>query len=34
MAQVMRLQEILRRLAIVDEGFADDQAGLEDPNGH
>ena len=25
---VVRYQEILRRLAIVDEGFADDQAGL------
>ena len=28
MAQMMRFREILRRLAIVDEGFADDQAGL------
>ena len=28
MAQMMRFQEILRRLAIVEEGFADDQAGL------
>jgi len=29
MAQTMRFQEILRRLAIVDEGLAGDQAGLE-----
>jgi 4-carboxymuconolactone decarboxylase len=28
MAQMMTFQEILRRLAIVDEGFAGDQAGL------
>ena len=28
MAQTVRFREILRRLAIVDEGFADDQAGL------
>ena len=28
MAQMMRFREILRRLAIVEEGFADDQAGL------
>jgi alkylhydroperoxidase/carboxymuconolactone decarboxylase family protein YurZ len=28
MARTVRFQEILRRLAIVDEGFADDQAGL------
>jgi hypothetical protein len=28
MAQTVRFQEILRRLAIVDEGFVDDQAGL------
>ena len=28
MGQVMRYQEILRRLAIVDEGFVEDQAGL------
>ena len=28
MGQVVRYQEILRRLAIVDEGFAGDQAGL------
>jgi alkylhydroperoxidase/carboxymuconolactone decarboxylase family protein YurZ len=28
MGQTMRFQEILRRLAIVDEGFAGDQAGL------
>ena len=28
MTQTVRFREILRRLAIVDEGFADDQAGL------
>jgi alkylhydroperoxidase/carboxymuconolactone decarboxylase family protein YurZ len=28
MAQMMTFQEILRRLAIIDEGFAGDQAGL------
>jgi peptide-methionine (S)-S-oxide reductase len=28
MTQMVRFQEILRRLAIVDEGFAGDQAGL------
>jgi 4-carboxymuconolactone decarboxylase len=28
MSQAMRFQEILRRLAIVDEGFVGDQAGL------
>ena len=28
MAQMMRFREILRTLAIVDEGFADDRAGL------
>ena len=28
MAQTVKFQEILRRLAIVDEGFVDDQAGL------
>ena len=28
MAKTMRFREILRRLAIVDERFADDQAGL------
>jgi alkylhydroperoxidase/carboxymuconolactone decarboxylase family protein YurZ len=28
MAQTVRFREILRRLAIVDESFADDQAGL------
>jgi len=28
MAQTVRFREILRRLAIVDEGFAGDQAGL------
>jgi len=28
MGQVIRFQEILRRLAIIDEGFAEDQAGL------
>jgi hypothetical protein len=28
MAETVRFREILRRLAIVDEGFADDQAGL------
>jgi len=26
--QIVRFQEILRRLAIIDEGFAEDQAGL------
>ena len=28
MGQIVRFQEILRRLAIIDEGFAEDQAGL------
>ena len=28
MGQAVRFQEILRRLAIIDEGFAEDQAGL------
>ena len=28
MGQIVRFQEILRRLAIIDEGFVDDQAGL------
>ena len=28
MGQIVRYQEILRRLAIIDEGFAEDQAGL------
>jgi len=28
MSQTLRFQEILRRLAIIDEGFAEDQAGL------
>jgi 4-carboxymuconolactone decarboxylase len=28
MAQIARFQEILRKLAIIDEGFAEDQAGL------
>ncbi len=28
MAQIARFQEILRRLAIIDEGFVEDQAGL------
>ena len=28
MGQAIRFQEILRRLAIVDEGFVEDQAGL------
>ena len=28
MGQTVRLQEILRKLAIIDEGFAEDQAGL------
>ena len=28
MGQTIRSQEILRRLAIIDEGFAEDQAGL------
>ena len=28
MSQAMRFQEILRKLAVVDEGFAGDQAGL------
>ena len=28
MGQTVRFQEILRRLAIIDEGFAEDQAGL------
>ena len=28
MVQTVRFREILRKLAIVDEGFADDQAGL------
>ena len=28
MDQTMRFQEILRRLAIIDEGFVEDQAGL------
>ena len=28
MGQTVRSQEILRRLAIIDEGFAEDQAGL------
>jgi alkylhydroperoxidase/carboxymuconolactone decarboxylase family protein YurZ len=28
MGQTVRFQEILRRLAIIDEGFVDDQAGL------
>jgi 4-carboxymuconolactone decarboxylase len=28
MSQAMRFQEILRRLAVVEEGYADDQAGL------
>jgi alkylhydroperoxidase/carboxymuconolactone decarboxylase family protein YurZ len=29
MNQTVRFQEILRRLAIIDEGFVEDQAGLE-----
>jgi alkylhydroperoxidase/carboxymuconolactone decarboxylase family protein YurZ len=28
MVQIVRFQEILRRLAIIDEGFVEDQAGL------
>jgi alkylhydroperoxidase/carboxymuconolactone decarboxylase family protein YurZ len=28
MGEIARFQEILRRLAIIDEGFAEDQAGL------
>ena len=28
MSQAVRFQEILRRLAIIDEGFVEDQAGL------
>ena len=28
MGQAVRFQEILRRLAIIDEGFAEDRAGL------
>jgi hypothetical protein len=28
MGQAVRFQEILRRLAIIDEGFVEDQAGL------
>src|SRR5262252_732470 len=28
MGQIVRYQEILRRLAIIDEGFVEDQAGL------
>ena len=28
MGQTVRFQEILRKLAIIDEGFAEDQAGL------
>ena len=28
MGQIVRFQEILRKLAIIDEGFAEDQAGL------
>jgi hypothetical protein len=28
MSQTVRFQEILRRLAIIDEGFVEDQAGL------
>ena len=28
MSQAMRFEEILRKLAVVDEGFADDQTGL------
>ena len=28
MAQTVKFQEILRRLAIIDEGFVEDQAGL------
>jgi hypothetical protein len=28
MGQTVRFQEILRRLAIIDEGFVEDQAGL------
>ena len=28
MGQIVRFQEILRRLAIIDEGFVEDQAGL------
>ena len=28
MGQMIRFQEILRRLAIIDEGFVEDQAGL------
>ena len=28
MSQIVRFQEILRRLAIIDEGFFEDQAGL------
>ena len=28
MGQIARFQEILRKLAIIDEGFAEDQAGL------
>ena len=28
MGQTVRSQEILRRLAVIDEGFAEDQAGL------
>ena len=34
MSQTIRFQEILRRLAIIDEGFVEDQAGLGlDPAG-
>ena len=34
MGQTVRFQEILRRLAMIDEGFAEDQAGLGlDPAG-
>jgi 4-carboxymuconolactone decarboxylase len=29
MGQIVRYQEILRRLAIIDEGFVEDQAGLD-----
>ena len=28
MGQIVRFQEILRRLAIIDEGFVEDQAGI------
>ena len=28
MGQIVRFQEILRRLAIIDEGFVQDEAGL------